>query len=130
MLRPELTTGMPGIDAQHQELFRRAGAVDIALSEGRFALETLGMLRYLADHCKAHFALEQRLMYHLNYPAITDHLAQHTWFTKTIRRIELDLGSGVAPDDVAMRLNELVLSWFVKHIGDADKRLGVFLRPE
>jgi len=128
--RPELATGMPEIDTQHQELFRRAAAIDEALGEGRFAGETAEMLNYLAQYCKTHFAIEQRLMYHLNYPRLFEHVALHNYFNKTLRQIGRDLVAGAAPADVAMRLNELVLGWLVEHISLVDKELGRFLRPQ
>src|SRR5271167_3287079 len=127
--RPDLATGMPGIDAQHEELFRRAEAIDNALAEGRLTGETAEMLNYLAKYCQTHFALERTLMYHQNYPGLSEHVAQHAGFTKTLRQIQRDFASGAGAEDIAIRLNELVLGWLVNHIRHLDKEMGRFLRP-
>jgi hemerythrin len=126
---PALATGRPDIDGQHQELFRRAEAVDQALAEGRSAGQTAQeTLRFLADYCEKHFATEQSIMYRGKYPAMADHLAEHAWFTNRFRELQRHLASGGSSEEAVMQLDELLLSWFVKHIGTADKALVSFLR--
>jgi len=125
---PTLATGMPEIDAQHQELFRRANEVDVALAEGRYASETVELVRFLAEYCEKHLSTEQALMHRTRYPATAAHLEQHAWFRRTMHSIQRDLAVGGPREEIALRLNELVLGWFVKHIGSTDRALGKFLQ--
>jgi hemerythrin len=125
---PTLSIGVPEIDDQHRELFRRAHEVDMALSEGRFASETVELVRFLAEYCEKHLSTEQALMMRTRYPGTAAHLQQHTWFRQTMQAIQRDLAVGGPREEIATRLNELVLAWFVKHIGSTDRALGAFLK--
>ncbi len=122
----KLATGVPDIDAQHQELFRRAHAADAALGDGRFGAETTELLGYLADYCATHFDMERRLMARAGFPRQAEHAAEHAWFTLALRSLSRDLALGKT-EGLAMRLNELVLSWLVKHIDSTDKQLAAYL---
>ena len=126
--RPEMAVGVEEIDAQHQEIFRRAAAADEALGAGRSAAETDELVEFLIGYCETHFAHEQRLMHRVQYPGLAEHVPQHAWFVREVRKAQRDLAAGAPDDEVALRLNELLLSWLVKHIGTFDKALAAWLR--
>ena len=126
--KPEMSVGNPEIDAQHQEIFRRAESADEALGAGLSADETDRLVEFLVGYCETHFANEQRLMHRVKYPRIAEHLPQHAWFVKEVRAVQRDLAAGAPDDEVAMRLDELLLSWLVKHIGSHDRLLADWLR--
>jgi hemerythrin len=126
--KPEMSVGVEEIDAQHQEIFRRAAEADAALASGRSASETDALVEYLVSYCESHFASEQRLMVRAGFPGKNDHLAQHAWFEREVRAIRQRLAEGAPDDEVALQLNELVLSWLVKHIGRYDRELAGWLR--
>jgi hemerythrin len=126
--RPEMSVGVEEIDLQHQEIFRRAAEADEALGAGRSADETDALVEFLIGYCETHFAHEQRLMHRTRYPGLAEHVPQHAWFVREVRRAQQDLAAGAPDDEVALRLNELLLSWLVKHIGSHDRALAEWLR--
>jgi len=126
--RPEMAVGVEEIDQQHQEIFRRAAAADEALGAGQSASETDSLVEFLVGYCQTHFAHEQRLMNRVGYPGLAAHLPEHAWFVKEVRAVQRDLAAGAPDDEVALRLNELLLSWLVKHIGTHDRALAGWLR--
>ncbi len=76
---PALAVGVPEIDAQHQELFRRAERLITALRTGdRGEVEPL--VRYLAAYAVEHFAAEERYMREIGYPGLDGHRAVHRAF--------------------------------------------------
>jgi hemerythrin len=125
---PQMAVGVEEIDAQHQEIFRRAAEADEALSGGRSAAETDELVGFLVSYCETHFAHEQRLMSRVQYPGLAQHLPQHAWFVKEVRAARKALAEGAPDEEVAERLNELLLSWLVKHIGTFDRALADWLR--
>jgi len=124
----ELMIGVEEIDAQQREIFRRAAEADEALTVGSSSAQSKELVEYLVGYCETHSSLEQRLMNRLAYPAVGEHLPQHAWFLKEVRAVQRSLAAGVPGEEVAMRLNELLLSWLVNHIGTFDKALAVWLR--
>ena len=126
--KPEMSVGVEAIDAQHQEIFRRAAAADEALQGDVPAEEVSRLVEFLVAYCETHFGYEQRLMAKVRYPAAQQHLPQHAWFVREVRRAQRDLASGAADEEVAMRLNELLLSWLVNHIATFDRALAEWLR--
>jgi len=125
---PEMAVGVEEIDQQHQEIFRRAAAADDALAGGLSADQTDELVEFLVGYCQTHFAHEQRLMNRVKYPGLAEHLPQHAWFVKEVRAVQRDLAAGAPDDEVALRLNELLLSWLVKHIGTHDRALAEWLK--
>ena len=63
---PALAVGVPEIDAQHQELFRRAERLITALRGGDRA-EVTPLVRYLTDYAVEHFAAEERFMREIGF---------------------------------------------------------------
>lgn len=126
--KDEYSVGVPEIDAQHREIFRLAAEADQALAEGRTVPTIDAVVAFLADYCETHFGHEQRLMARVAYPEARDHLAQHGWFVREVRRLERDVAVGLSADESTMRLDELLGSWLVKHIATFDAALAAWLR--
>ena len=64
----DLAVGVPDIDAQHQELFRRADALLAAMKERQPAdREVERLFLFLDEYCSRHFASEERLMREKKY---------------------------------------------------------------
>ncbi len=56
--RENLATGNEEIDRQHMELFRRFNTLLAACNQGKGKDEVNGLLLFLNDYIRTHFALE------------------------------------------------------------------------
>lgn len=128
--KPGLAVGVDAIDDQHEEIFRRAEAADLALAEGRGEAEIDSLLAFLLGKCEVHHQEEQRFMAQVGYPGLAKHREAHQEFARRVKALERAVAGGRRGEDLAMQLSELVLGWLVTHITTDDQHLAVWLREQ
>lgn len=120
---PALALGHDEIDAQHQELFRRADKLLEAMIAGdRTAVETL--FDFLGSYVLEHFAAEERLMTASQFPGYTVHKAAHERFVRdyeSLRKLHRDSGASAA---VAIKARTWLVEWLKNHIGGTDQLMA------
>lgn len=125
---PSMTIGVAVIDAEHQEILRRAEALDEALAGGQPPSVVVEILAYLGGYTREHFAGEARLMREHGYPDVARHLEEHAGFLRRLESLQREVATAGPSEELAMRLNETISDWTVKHVGTTDVALGDFLR--
>ena len=80
----ELALGFSEIDDQHKEIIYRINQLVDACANGLCAIETRKMLDYLNTYVDKHFGGEQSIMEEISYPAIDEHLQEHTDFIVSV----------------------------------------------
>lgn len=123
-----LALGVPDIDAQHRQLFRRADSLLLAMHQRRSAEEVVRLLGFLDEYCAHHFASEERLMHAHRYPGLEEHRAQHAGFAARFRELADRFHAGGHSPVITIGLQRLVCGWLVEHIGETDAKLARHLR--
>lgn len=126
---PSLAIGVPAIDAQHQELFRRTDALLAAMRGGSSADEIGRLLSFLESYCEEHFGAEAGLMARLRYPDTTSHLEQHAAFRRQFAAIVETFRLKGPTATVTISVQQLLSGWLVHHIKTVDARLAAFMGP-
>jgi hemerythrin len=125
-----LLTGIPLVDEQHQEYFRRVNRALEAVTSPERESEFRQALDFVQSYAMEHFDAEQGVMTVHGYPGYEGHLAQHQVFASRLDALtEALAGEGFA-EDLGDRLNALLVEWFVRHIRTEDQRLGRFVRQK
>lgn len=122
---PALAVGVPEIDAQHQELFRRAERLVTALRTGD-RKEVAPLIRYLADYVVEHFSAEERFMHEIGYPGLEAHRAVHLAFREDFAAMIADYERKGATPLVALTLHNWLSDWLRRHVGGVDVEIGRF----
>jgi hemerythrin len=123
---PKLAIGVPAIDQQHQELFRRSDDLLDALNRGAIVQEVIKLVSFLEQYVLVHFKAEEKLMATRGYPELTRHQLLHQEFIREFNDIRDKLAK--APSTaLGLRMNALMGTWLVKHIGSEDTKLAAFL---
>jgi hemerythrin len=122
---PALAVGVPEIDAQHQELFRRAERLVSALRAGDRA-EVAPLIRYLGDYVVEHFAAEERFMHEIGYPGLEEHRVLHRAFRDDFAVMLADYERKGPTPLVALTLHNWLSDWLRKHVGGVDVDIGRF----
>jgi hemerythrin len=120
---PALAVGIDEIDAQHQELYRRAAELLDGMGVGDTA--AVGTLfDYLGDYAAEHFAAEERLMQESQFPGYNVHRAAHVRFVRdliALRRLHEESGASAA---VVVKARTWLSEWLRSHIGVVDQALA------
>jgi hemerythrin len=122
---PALAVGVPEIDAQHQELFRRAERLVTALRAGDRA-EVAPLIKYLGDYVVEHFAAEERYMHEIGFPGLDGQRAAHLAFREDFATMVADYERKGPTPLVALTLHNWLSDWLRKHVGGMDVEIGRF----
>jgi hemerythrin len=124
---PRLAVGVPLIDAQHQELFRRIALFLEAMAAGRGRAQLMDTLQFLDTYVVEHFSAETVLMREAGYPHLQSHLRAHAHFVAEMRRIRLQIDRDEIETRTVVRAGALFCDWLREHIATADRDFGAFL---
>ncbi len=122
---PSLAVGVPEIDAQHQELFRRADRLVAALRGGDRG-EVGPLLRYLRAYVAEHFATEERFMHEIDYPGLEGHRAVHLAFREELAAMIAEYERKGATPLVAQTIHDWLSDWLRRHVSGLDIEIGRF----
>ncbi len=119
---PKLAIGVPVLDDQHRELFRRVAALLTAMADKRGGLHVRQTFQFLDRYVEQHFRDEEKLMRESGYTLLSAHQASHARFVAELRKLEalLEEDGGSARSNVAVRTGGLLCDWLRAHIASSD----------
>ena len=123
---PEFSIGLPEIDAQHQELFKRLNALTEATDAGN-KQEIVRLLDFLDTYVVQHFKDEEAAMDELRFPYVAMHKAAHASFVAELKSIEAEFSATGATAWLATRLEGAVTDWLKKHLLNMDQHFGRYV---
>lgn len=123
---PDLAVGIEEIDAQHQELFRRAERFITGLSEP--TRQDVGiLLSYLRLYCVTHFGAEEAWMRQVSYPGYDAHKAQHDGFIEHILELSREHERRGGPGLETVEVGSWLQHWLEDHVSGTDKAFARFV---
>jgi hemerythrin len=118
--KDEYRIGDEEIDAQHEEIFKRANAFLEIMDIAALTEYAVGFFQYTRDH----FSHEESLMRELDYPEITGHLQQHKDLLARLNSLARKIGS----EELTHQEFEIFLiDWLVDHIRIYDTKLAAYI---
>jgi hemerythrin len=123
-----LAIGVAEIDGQHKELFSRFNALLEACNQGKGKEEVRGLLLFLNDYIKTHFAAEEELQIRHEYPGYAAHKEQHDIFIQKIDQFAQQFNSEGATISLVIQVNQTLVNWLIEHIRKVDLALGEYLQ--
>jgi hemerythrin len=123
---PDLAVGIDEIDAQHQELFRRAGQFIEGLSEP--TRQDVGiLLSYLRLYCITHFGAEESWMREVSYPGYEQHKAEHDGFIEHILDLSREHERRGSPGLEPLKVAGWLKRWLEDHVSQVDTKFAKFI---
>ncbi|MCS6970708.1 MAG: bacteriohemerythrin [Planctomycetes bacterium] len=116
--KPEYATGIGTVDAQHQELFARVGALHTAMMSGAGRQRIGELLDFLADYTVKHFADEERLMERAGYAELPQHRQLHQDLVQRVQALRQRLQRGETLNTA--EVSDFLSAWLRHHILRAD----------
>ena len=126
---PELETGIKVVDFQHKEFFKLVNGLLDNSRRGADRETVLKAFNFLNFYIIDHFGVEESLMKEYKYQFLREHMGFHRYFKGELLKLEAQI-SGNHFEEVSMRLNYLMVNWFVNHIKVQDRKLAKFLHEE
>src|SRR3989304_788930 len=119
-----LITGVETIDDQHKGIFTRIHNMLKAMWEGGGKGEIIEIIDYVTLHFKA----EEKLMTKHNYVSYSKQRTEHLLFIKDFSRIKREYETWGVSSHLLVETQQRLCNWLINHIGNEDKKLGVFLQ--
>lgn len=119
-------TGIPSVDAQHQELFRVVARLQEALAGGLHDAVLRRQLEELLALLEEHFRDEEDLLRRQGYPELLAHVAEHTTLLGELAHIKVRYEQSAAP--LASMIATFLGGWLRHHISEGDFLYAKFLR--
>ena len=128
ILTPELKTYHEKIDEQHQKLINFINALD-AMEKGAHTKEEIEeALDFLGSYIDEHFKYEENLMLKSGYSEYEWHMNWHKSYVSKYVNLREEFEKNGMSEQFVFILNEFIIKWIVKHIGNVDVTLGKFLQ--
>ncbi len=123
---PALSVGNDEIDAQHQELFRRAAKLLEGLHRGEPG-EIGELVDYLHRYAVTHFGAEEAAMREARYAGYARHKAEHDRVIADLLLLSADLEQNGGGAFLAVRVDHWLQGWLREHVSGTDTELARFL---
>ncbi len=124
----DLSVGVELIDDQHKMLIEHLNNLTKAVEQQHGASEMTETLSFLIDYTDFHFSMEERNMAAHGYPEFEAHKAKHDEFKAVLADMEVQYRDDGPTAILAESIDDLLVSWLLKHIRVVDVELGLFLK--
>jgi hemerythrin len=122
-----LAVGLAEIDAQHRELFRRAGRLLDGLRAGE-AAEIVPLVEFLHQYAVVHFGAEEAAMRAEGYRGYPRHKAEHDRFVGDLLLLAQELEARGPGAFLAVKASAWLSEWLKAHVSGTDAEMARFLR--
>lgn len=119
-------TGIPFVDAQHQELFRVVARLQESLARNAGDPALRNQLDELLSLLRVHFRDEEEFLRRHGYPDLLAHVAEHTALQGELEQIQQRYERNAAP--LASMIGTFLGGWLRHHISEGDFNYARFLR--
>lgn len=129
----KFSVGIPAIDSQHRELFKRINNLVVAIKEHRCKEEIDETITFLEDYARIHFSEEEKHMRRTHYNGYEEQLKEHGQYLAAVADLKLQASLPRVPGssyDLSATTNQVVVDWIVKHIIKVDTKFAEFLRSQ
>jgi len=118
----------PQIDTEHRALFALANELHEAMRNGSGSLVLKDLLSRLINYTRVHFAHEESLMRHYQYPAMNPHVAEHRKLTEQVLELQQKFEAGKLT--ITMETMHFLRNWLERHILQSDQLVARHIRTE
>ncbi|WP_029009677.1 bacteriohemerythrin [Azospirillum halopraeferens] len=118
--RPDMSVGVPDIDAEHRELFRLLHTLEQADVAENVLSDIIARLEHYA---RDHFAHEEELMRRTGYPGYEEHVQRHRLFVEWLNAVKMSYERSVESSfEIGETVNAFLGRWLDEHVRTEDMR--------
>lgn len=125
---PDLATGNPTIDSEHQQLIKAINALMEACSKGQGRAVLDKIMRFMYAYTEKHFGHEEELQKHYLYPDYPNHKRYHEGFKKVVRDVCAEIHQEGATIGLLGKVNTQIAGWLATHIKTEDVKVAAHIK--
>jgi hemerythrin len=118
-----MSTGVAGLDAQHQEIIRRLNELMGAMAQGRERQELGGLLTFLRQYVQEHFSQEEEVMAQYRCPVAEANRKAHSRYSRNLAFVQEQFEREGVSSALALKIQRDLADWIVNHIRRIDAQL-------
>lgn len=116
-----LETGLAELDEDHRKLMELINRLADGVTNHRGMAFIMAVFDEFIEHAQRHFAMEERLMAHHDYPKAKHHAAHHAALLEELT----DSIEAITPDSApSVALLDFLEAWLKHHILSLDKEMA------
>ena len=124
--------GVPRIDEQHKELFRRVGLFLQVLRSAVCWDEKLQqineMLEFMKGYVVEHFHDEEEYQLSINYPGHEIHKQIHSDMVNYVQDVSRQFEQSDDNEELMQQFGGRLLAWLINHVAAEDQRIADYVR--
>lgn len=128
--KDDYSVGVKKIDDEHKELIGMINKIYDSIENMREAELLPELVADMRKYAMHHFASEEMLMKHYQYPEFEAHRKMHNDFMVFAASADSALASGTKSPLNPNNVFKYLANWLLEHILKTDKELGVFLNEK
>ena len=125
-----LETGIPVIDNQHKEIFKRIDKLELAILNGEEKKELIQLIQFLEQYAVEHFSAEERLLSDIHYPQFSNHCLEHKKFRIMCKELSLEHQNKGPDQYLAIQTDKKMREWWEHHILQSDMFFAPYFKKE
>ncbi|NLY70814.1 MAG: hemerythrin family protein [Clostridiales bacterium] len=126
--------GVPVIDAQHKELFRRVESFLQALRSEVSWDEKIpkinGTLEFMKGYVVEHFRDEEEYQKSINYPGYGFHKQIHDGMVNYVQEVSKQYEQSESNERLMQEFGGRLLAWLINHVAAEDQRIADYAKKK
>ncbi|HOB19730.1 MAG TPA: hemerythrin family protein [Candidatus Atribacteria bacterium] len=120
--------GVPVIDAQHKELFRRVESfLQVLRSKDGWEAKVSKLnetLEFMKRYVVEHFRDEEQYQLSINYPGYEAHKQLHTGMVEYVLEVSKQYEQADDKEQLMQQFGGRLLAWLINHVAAEDQRIA------
>lgn len=134
MWKEKYKIGVPLIDQQHEELFKRVSDfIQTVRKEGSWETK-LGKVKenmaFMQEYVVVHFDAEEAYQEKINYPDLENHKQVHAKFKDAVNGYVKRLDQEGYSEELVQEFSGKLMAWLIMHVAAMDQKLGEYVEGQ
>lgn len=126
--------GVPLIDEQHEELFRRVtDFIETLRSDGDWNQKVTKVnetLAFMKDYVVTHFHDEEVYQEEIGYPELTEHRKIHNDMVQYVSVVAEQYEKEGFKEELIQQFAGKLLAWLINHVAASDQKIAEFVKAK
>ncbi|MDO7785884.1 bacteriohemerythrin [Desulforamulus aquiferis] len=131
MWKDKYKIGVPLIDQQHEELFKRVSDfIKTVRQEGIWETKLAKVkenMAFMQEYVVVHFADEEAYQEKIQYPDLENHKQVHAKFKDAVNGYVLRLEQEGYSEELVQEFSGKLMAWLIMHVAAMDQKLGEYV---